>query len=309
MSHTSVLLRESIDALKIKSNGIYVDGTLGRGGHSAAILAQLDGGHLYAFDRDQEAIEASNDRLQRISDAFTLIHANFSQMKEKLEAYHVNEVDGILLDLGVSSPQFDEAQRGFSYRYDARLDMRMDQGQPLSAWEVVNEWDYTALSDIFYRYGDEKFARVIARAIERQRIQASINTTWELVEVIKSALPQRELRKKGHPAKRVFQAIRIAVNDEMGELTKVLEDGIHLLKPGGRMCVISFHSLEDRIVKHAFVGASSTPQIDKRIPILAKDLPQAPYRIITKKAIVANETEQNENHRAHSAKLRVLERI
>ncbi len=309
MTHTSVMLKECIDALQIKENGIYIDGTLGRGGHSAAILAKLADGHLYAFDRDQEAIALSEARLRKISDAFTLIHANFSQMKAMMEAYHINEVDGILLDLGVSSPQFDEAQRGFSYRFDARLDMRMDQGQSLSAWEVVNQWDADQLSDIFYRYGDEKFARVIARAIERQRKQTAINTTWELVDVIKQALPQRELRKKGHPAKRVFQAIRIAVNDEMGELTKVLEDGLSLLKPGGRFCVISFHSLEDRIVKHTFVQVSSAPNIDKRIPVLAKDLPQAPYRIITKKAIVAGMEEQNQNHRAHSAKLRVLERI
>lgn len=309
MTHTSVLLKESIEALQIKENGIYIDGTLGRGGHSAAILAQLKSGHLYAFDRDQSAISASAARLSSVNEAFTLIHANFSQMKAKLEAYHVQAVDGILLDLGVSSPQFDEADRGFSYRYDARLDMRMDQGQSLSALEVVNEWDVNELSDIFYRYGDEKFARAIARAIEKQRMQKPISTTWELVDVIKGALPQRELRKKGHPAKRVFQAIRIAVNDEMGELTKVLEDGIHLLKPGGRMCVISFHSLEDRIVKHMFVKASSAPSIDKRIPILAKDLPSAPYRIITKKAITANDEEQKQNHRAHSAKLRVLERI
>ncbi len=309
MTHTSVMLKECIDALQIKENGIYIDGTLGRGGHSAAILAKLADGHLYAFDRDREAIALSEARLRKISDAFTLIHANFSQMKAMMEAYHINEVDGILLDLGVSSPQFDEAQRGFSYRFDARLDMRMDQGQSLSAWEVVNQWDADQLSDIFYRYGDEKFARVIARAIERQRKQTAINTTWELVDVIKQALPQRELRKKGHPAKRVFQAIRIAVNDEMGELTKVLEDGLSLLKPGGRFCVISFHSLEDRIVKHTFVQVSSAPNIDKRIPVLAKDLPQAPYRIITKKAIVASMEEQNQNHRAHSAKLRVLERI
>lgn len=309
MTHISVLLKESIDALRIKENGIYIDGTLGRGGHSAAILARLTNGHLYALDRDQEAISASQARLGEIGDAFTLIHANFSQMKTVMKQYHISEVDGILLDLGVSSPQFDEAQRGFSYRFDARLDMRMDQSQPLSAWEVVNQWEAKQLCEIFYRYGDEKFARPIARAIERQRTQAPINTTLELVDVIKQAMPERELRKKGHPAKRVFQAIRMAVNDEQAELAQVLEDGLSLLKPGGRFCVISFHSLEDRMVKHAFANASRIPSIDKRIPIMAKDLPQAPYRLITKRAITADETEQNQNHRAHSAKLRVLERI
>lgn len=309
MTHISVLLKESIDALQIKENGIYIDGTLGRGGHSAAILERLTNGHLYALDRDQEAIAASQARLGEIGDAFTLIHANFSQMKTVMKQYHISEVDGILLDLGVSSPQFDEAQRGFSYRFDARLDMRMDQSQPLSAWEVVNQWEAKQLCEIFYRYGDEKFARPIARAIERQRTQAPIDTTLELVDVIKQAMPERELRKKGHPAKRVFQAIRMAVNDEQAELAQVLEDGLSLLKPGGRFCVISFHSLEDRMVKHAFTNASRIPSIDKRIPIMAKDLPQAPYRLITKRAITADEAEQNQNHRAHSAKLRVLERI
>lgn len=309
MNHISVLLEESIDALQIKGNGIYVDGTLGRGGHSAAILERLTGGHLYAFDRDQTAIDASRQRLAQISDAFTLIHANFSRLKTVLAQYHISEVEGILLDLGVSSPQFDEADRGFSYRYDARLDMRMDQSQALSAWDVVNDWDAEALCDIFYRYGEEKFARAIARKIEQERKHKPIDTTGELVNVIKQALPERELRKKGHPAKRVFQAIRMAVNDEQAELEQVLRDGISLLKPGGRFCVISFHSLEDRLVKHAFAQVSRPPIIDKRIPLLAKDLPQAAYRMVSKKAIVATETEQNENHRAHSAKLRILERI
>lgn len=309
MKHYSVLLKESIDMLNIQPNGIYIDGTLGRGGHSAEILKRLKTGHLYAFDRDDTAIQESRQRLSQISDHFTCIHSNFSMMKQVMDDYGIDAVDGILLDLGVSSPQFDEAQRGFSYRFDAPLDMRMNQQQELSAAQIVNTWSYDQLVMILNRYGEEKFAKQIARAIERQRALESIQTTYQLVDVIKSALPQKVLNKKGHPAKKVFQAIRIAVNDELGELEKALNDGLSLLKPNGRFCVISFHSLEDRMVKQAFACASSAPKLDKRIPLLPNEIPTSNYKLIHKKPITADATELNENNRSHSAKLRTIERI
>ena len=309
MQHYSVLLKESIEMLNIQPNGIYIDGTLGRGGHSSEILKRLKGGHLFAFDRDATAIIESKQRLSAISDSFTCIHANFSSMKQMMNRFGIDKADGILLDLGVSSPQFDEAKRGFSYRFDAPLDMRMDQEQPLNAAEIVNTWSYEQLVTIFYRYGEEKFAKQIARAIERQRLIEPVQTTQQLVDVIKSALPQKVLNKKGHPAKKVFQAIRIAVNDELGELKQALNDGLSLLKPNGRFCVISFHSLEDRMVKEAFVAASSVPKLDKRIPLLPDELPTSNYRLVHKKPITAENTELDENNRSHSAKLRTIERI
>ena len=258
MKHYSVLLQESIDNLAIHSDGIYVDGTLGRGGHSAEILARIPQGHLYAFDRDASAIEESRERLAQIGDNVTLIHSNFSNLKRELTARGVTGIDGMVLDLGVSSPQFDEAQRGFSYRFDAPLDMRMDQSQKLSAYQVVNEWEYQELVRIFFQFGEESFAKQIARKIEKAREVKPIETTFALVDVIKSALPAKVLNKKGHPAKKVFQAIRIAVNDELGELQLVLRDALELLHVGGRLCVISFQSLEDRIVKVSFTIRSSS---------------------------------------------------
>lgn len=309
MKHYSVLLEECLDGLELKKDGIYVDGTLGRGGHSSEILKRIETGHLYAFDRDAQAIEESNERLKEISNQFTLIHANFSSMKEELQQRGIDQVDGVLLDLGVSSPQFDEAARGFSYRFDAPLDMRMDQSQSFTAYELVNTWDYHELVSIFFKYGEEKFAKQIARQIEKQRIEKPIATTFELVEVIKKALPAKVLNKKGHPAKKVFQAIRIAVNDELGELQNVLEEGLELLKVHGRFCVISFHSLEDRMVKEAFHKASSVPIVDKRIPMMPEDMPVANYRLICKKPITARDEELEENNRSHSAKLRIIERI
>lgn len=309
MKHYSVLLEECIEGLDIKQDGIYVDGTLGRGGHSSEILKRIPRGHLYAFDRDQQAITETNQRFSQIAKNYTLIHANFSHMKQELAKYDVAEVDGLLLDLGVSSPQFDEAQRGFSYRFEAPLDMRMDQTQEFSAYELVNTWEYAQLVDIFYRYGEEKFAKQIARQIEKQRAIKPIETTLELVDVIKASLPAKILNKKGHPAKKVFQAIRIAVNDELGELKEVLEEGLSLLNVGGRFCVISFHSLEDRMVKEAFGKVSKMEKIDKRIPLLPQDMPEAPYRLVNKKVIVAKEEELVENNRSHSAKLRIIERV
>ena len=218
-------------------------------------------------------------------------------------------MDGMLLDLGVSSPQFDEADRGFSYRFDAPLDMRMDQSQELSAYTIVNTWSYEELVSIFYRYGEENFSKQIARKIEQAREKKRIETTGELVEIIKSALPMKVLNKKGHPAKKVFQAIRIAVNDELGELETVLKDALDLLHVGGRLCVISFQSLEDRIVKETFASYSKPKQIDKRIPILPQDMEEVSYRLINRKPILANEEELSENNRSHSAKLRIIERI
>ena len=309
MKHYSVLLQESIDNLAIRSDGIYVDGTLGRGGHSAEILARIPQGHLYAFDRDASAIEESRERLARIGSNVTLIHSNFSNVKSELEARGVTGIDGMVLDLGVSSPQFDEASRGFSYRYDAPLDMRMDQSQPLSAYEVVNTYEFNELMRIFYRYGEDSFAKQVARKIEQARSVKPIETTFELVDIIKSAYPAKVLNSKGHPAKKIFQAIRIEVNDELSELETVLEDALAMLKIGGRVAVISFHSLEDRIVKETFVRMSSQPKIDKRIPLLPGQLEEAPYRLVTKKPILAGEAELKENNRSHSAKLRVIERV
>lgn len=308
MKHYSVLLQESLEGLHIKEDGIYVDGTLGRAGHSSEILRRIPKGHLYAFDRDAQAIHDSRHRLEEIADNYTLIHANFSQLKERLAQEGIQKVDGILFDLGVSSPQFDEAARGFSYRFNAPLDMRMDQTQKLTAYEVVNTWDYHQLIEIFYKYGEEKFSKQIARKIEAQRQSQPISTTFELVDVIKSALPAKIVNSKGHPAKKIFQAIRIAVNNELGEIQIVLQDALDLLQVGGRLCVISFHSLEDRMVKEAFVKASSVPKVDKRIPILPNQIPNPPFRLVSKKPILAGAKELEENNRSHSAKLRIIER-
>lgn len=309
MKHTSVLLQECIDSLVIKPNGIYVDGTLGRAGHSSEILKRIPNGHLYCFDKDQQAILESEGRLAAIGSNFTIIHAGFKNLKSELQNRGVDEIDGLLLDLGVSSPQFDEASRGFSYRYDAPLDMRMDQSQPLSAYEVVNTYEFNELMRIFYRYGEDSFAKQVARKIEQARSVKPIETTFELVDIIKSAYPAKVLNSKGHPAKKIFQAIRIEVNDELSELETVLEDALAMLKISGRVAVISFHSLEDRIVKETFVRMSSQPKIDKRIPLLPGQLEEAPYRLVTNKPILAGEAELKENNRSHSAKLRVIERV
>lgn len=309
MKHYSVLLNESIEGLHIRKDGIYVDGTLGRGGHSSEILKLIPDGHLYAFDRDESAIEESRERLSQIASNFTLIHSRFSKLKDELAAYDITSFSGMVLDLGVSSPQFDEAQRGFSYRFDASLDMRMDQSQELSAWTIVNTWDYHELVKIFFQYGEESFSKQIARKIEQARIEKPIDTTFQLVDIIKSALPSKVLNKKGHPAKKVFQAIRIAVNDELRELQIVLEDALDMLEIGGRLAVISFQSLEDRIVKETFASRSKGPQVDKRIPLLPSEIIEVPYRLVNRKPILAGEEELEENNRSHSAKLRIIEKV
>ena len=308
MEHESVLLQKTIDLLAVKADGIYVDGTLGRAGHSSEILKQLTTGHLYCFDIDQQAIDESQKKLSEISDNFTLIKANFADMKTELNNRGIDSVAGIILDIGVSSPQFDDPQRGFSYRYDQRLDMRMDQSQSLDAYKIVNEYSYGDLVRILSRYGEEPYARQIARRIELKRSQGPIETTGQLVEIIKEALPAREKKKPGHPAKQSFQALRIEVNNELENLKKGIGDALQLLEPCGRLAVISFHSLEDEIVKELFKLASQPPHLDKRIPLKASEIPQSDYVLVTKKPVTADEEELERNHRSHSAKLRVIER-
>ncbi len=308
MEHYSVLLNESLDLLQINPEGIYVDGTLGRGGHSSKIAEKLTTGHLYSFDKDQMAIEESGKRLEPWKEKVTLIHSDFSAMKEKLNELGVNEIDGLILDLGVSSPQFDDPERGFSYRFDARLDMRMDQSQMLSAYEVINDYDQKELTLIFKKYGEEPFAGPIARKIVERRQKEAIVTTFDLVEVIKEALPMKVKAKKGHPAKKVFQAVRIEVNHELESLETGLKDGLAMLKKGGRAAVITFHSLEDRIVKEMFVEHASVEKVDKRIPLMPDQIKEADYQLLNKKPILPSDSENEENNRSHSAKLRGIER-
>ncbi|WP_320164663.1 16S rRNA (cytosine(1402)-N(4))-methyltransferase RsmH [uncultured Trichococcus sp.] len=309
--HYSVLLNESIDGLNIKPDGIYVDCTLGGAGHSSVILSKLnEKGHLYAFDQDRIAIENAEAALATYIEKgmVTLIKANFRNIKEELENRGVFGVDGILYDLGVSSPQLDQAERGFSYRYDAPLDMRMDQEQELTARVIVNEWPFAELVKIFYRYGEEKFSKQIARKIENIRETQPIETTGELVEIIKDCIPAPARRKGGHPAKRIFQALRIAVNDELSAIEDSIEDGLKMLNVGGRMSVISFQSLEDRIVKVLFKEASSKEETLPLLPILPEEY-EADYKLISRKPIMPNEAELSENSRSQSAKLRVIERV
>ncbi|WP_235805889.1 16S rRNA (cytosine(1402)-N(4))-methyltransferase RsmH, partial [Levilactobacillus koreensis] len=294
----------------IKPTGIYVDCTLGGGGHSERILGQLTTGHLYAFDQDQTAITYNQQHLKQYVDEgkLTFIKSNFRDIKNELNQRGITAVDGILYDLGVSSPQFDEADRGFSYQHDAPLDMRMDQSQKLTAWIVVNEWEFNDLMRIFHRYGEEKFAKPIARAIERHRATAPIDTTGQLVEIIKEGIPAAARRHGGHPAKKVFQAIRIAVNDELGALEDSLEQAVSLLDLNGRISVITFQSLEDRLVKTMFREHSSLPELPHGIPVIPDNL-QPDYQLVNRKPISPSPAELEANHRAHSAKLRILEKI
>ena len=306
--HKSVLLNEAIESLNIKEDGIYVDCTLGGGGHSKEILKRLTTGHLYSFDQDDHAIAAATSRLQEISDHFTIINSNFVNIKTRLYEHGVKQVDGVLYDLGVSSPQFDEESRGFSNRFDGPLDMRMNQHQSLSAYDVVNSYSYNDLVRILYKYGDEKFAKSIARHIEQERMKKPIQTTFELVEIVKQAIPARARRTGGHPAKRTFQAIRIEVNDELNVFEKSLNDALSMLKVGGRVSVITFQSLEDKIAKYTFNEITSMPEIPKNIAVIPDNM-QPRFKKVTRKPITASEAELEENYRSHSAKLRVVERV
>lgn len=305
--HISVLLNEAVDLLNIKANGVYVDLTLGRGGHSKEILRRIPCGRLYAFDKDEDAIKESSENLRDFENK-TIIREDFRNFKEALISSGVTKVDGILMDLGVSSPQFDESDRGFSYKEEARLDMRMDKRQSLDAYQVVNTYSVKQLTDIFRNYGEEKFAYVIAKRIAKERESHPIETTTQLADIVKASKPMKELLKKGHPAKQVFQAIRIEVNDELGALEIALKDGLEMLNEGGRLVVITFHSLEDRIVKNAFNNVAKIEGSRHFVFALPKEEEQPKYRLVNNKVIIASETELENNPRSKSAKLRAIER-
>ncbi len=300
--HVTVLLDEAVDSLNINPNGIYVDATLGGGGHSSLILSKLTNGHLYSFDQDDYAIEKSRERLQAISNNFTIIKSNFVDLKNQLQKTGVTNIDGIVYDLGVSSFQFDIPERGFSYRFDAFLDMRMNTDSSLRCYDIVNNYDFKQLEQIFYRYGEDPFSSKIANRIVKVREERPIETTFELVDVIKSALPNKVINQKGHPAKKIFQALRIAVNDELRVFEDSIKDAIEMLNINGRAVVITFHSLEDRICKTIF-KEYSTIDIPKGLPIVVTDL--APLELITRKPILPSQEELDNNNRAHSAKMRV----
>ena len=306
--HISVLLNECLDGLNIKPNGIYVDGTLGGAGHSSQIAKRLTTGRLIGIDRDPIALKAAGERLKPFGDKVTLVHSNFCEISNVLEDLGIDKVDGILLDLGVSSPQLDDGERGFSYMVDAPLDMRMNNGDALTAEQIVNTWSYEELRRILFDYGEERYAPQIASAICRRRETAPIKTTLELVDVIRSAMPASALREKQHPAKRSFQAIRIAVNDELGAVRKVMDAAIPRLASGGRLAIITFHSLEDRIVKNGMADAAKGWTCPPQIPIcVCGNKPQV--KIITRKPITAGDKELADNPRSRSAKLRVCEKI
>ena len=299
----TVLKEEAVDALNIKDDGIYVDATLGGGGHSSLILSKLKKGHLYSFDQDDYAISRAKEKLDTVGNNYTIIKSNFVNLKERLNELGVYHIDGILYDLGVSSFQFDMEERGFSYRLDGPLDMRMNQNQELSAKTIVNEWPVSKLIEIFYRYGEEKFAKQIAFQIDKVRHEKEISTTFELVDIIKSALPQKVLKQKGHPAKQVFQALRVAVNDELTVFEKSLLDALDMLNSDGRAVVITFQSLEDRICKSIF-KEKSTLDIPEGLPVIIKE--EASFELISRKPILPSEEELNNNNRSHSAKMRIL---
>lgn len=307
--HTTVLLKETVDGLNINPDGIYVDCTLGGAGHSEYLVKQLSSkGRLICFDQDTTAIENAKIRLADYLDRVTFVHSNFRYLKEELNNLGIFEVDGILYDLGVSSPQLDTPERGFSYNHDAPLDMRMDQTATLTARTVLNDWPYEDLVRIFFRYGEEKFSKQIARKIEQAREKQPIETTGELVDLIKAGIPAAARRTGGHPAKRVFQAVRIAVNDELGAAEDSLMDAIDLIKVGGRISVITFHSLEDRLTKTIFKEASSLPDLPPGLPIIPDHL-KPTLKLITRKPILPSEEELANNNRSRSAKLRIVEKI
>ena len=308
--HVTVLLHETIDYLDVKPDGIYVDATLGGAGHSEYLLSKLSSkGHLYAFDQDATAIEHAKKRLASYVEKgmVTFIQDNFRYLKLRLEELGIEEIDGICYDLGVSSPQLDERERGFSYKQDAPLDMRMNRNASLSAYQVVNDYDYHDLVRIFFKYGEDKFSKQIARKIEQARQVKPIETTTELADIIKSAKPAKELKKKGHPAKQIFQAIRIEVNDELGAADESIQQAIDLLAVDGRISVITFHSLEDRLTKQIFKEAS-TVEVPKGLPFIPEDL-KPKLELVHRKPILPSVEELKQNNRAHSAKLRVAKKV
>ena len=307
--HVSVLLNEAVDALNVKDEGIYVDLTLGRGGHSKEILKKLTSGHLYCFDKDEEAIVESKQNLAEFQERATIIRDDFRNFKSCLNELGIDSVDGILLDLGVSSPQFDEGSRGFSYREDSRLDMRMDTRQKLTAYDVVNTYSLQELTRVFREYGEDKYSYQIARKIVEKRLQKPVETTSELVEIIKYCKPQKELAKKGHPAKQIFQALRIEVNDELNALKDALKDALEMLNIEGRIVVITFHSLEDRIVKTMFQTVSKVEGTRKNVYSLPSKDDEPNYQLVNNKVILPSEKEMEENPRSKSAKLRAIRRV
>lgn len=303
--HKSVLLDESIENLNLNENSVIVDATLGYAGHSSEILKRIPSGKLIAFDQDDEAIKSSNEKLKKIANNYEIIKSNFVNLKEELSKRNIKKIDGILFDLGVSSPQLDEDYRGFSFHQDALLDMRMDQTRDFSAYNVVNEYSFDQLVDIFYKYGEEKFSKQIARKIIETRENKKIETTFELVEIIKSAVPEKYKREK-HPARKVFQAIRIEVNDELNVFEKALKDALELINVNGRICVITFHSLEDKLCKEIFKSVTDIEPTLKKLPVIPEEyLPN--YKIV--KTIKPSDEELDYNNRARSSKLRVIERI
>ena len=306
--HVSVLLEECIEALNIRPDGVYVDGTLGGAGHSSQIVRRLETGRLIGIDRDPIALKAAGERLEPFRDNVTLVHSNFCEIKTVLQELNIPGVDGILLDLGVSSTQLDDKSRGFSYMNDAPLDMRMNNEDPLTAYDVVNTWPQEELKRILFDYGEERYAPRIAEAICRVRAEKPIETTLQLVDVIRGAMPAQALREAQHPAKRSFQAIRIAVNDELGSVEKVMRDAVACLNPGGRLAVITFHSLEDRIVKTAMVNASKGCTCPPSFPVCVCGK-KPKVKLISKKPIVSTQEELDRNPRARSAKLRVCEKL
>ncbi len=307
--HISVLLEESVELLEVKPQGIYVDGTLGGGGHASLVCSKLtDEATFVGIDRDMTAIQAASQRLEKFGDMVNIVHSNFADIKEVLKNLGIEKIDGAILDLGVSSPQLDTAERGFSYNMDARLDMRMNREDKLSAYEVVNEYSEADLAKIIFEYGEERFARQIARAIVTERQKTEIETTFQLCEIIKGAVPAKMRFADKHPAKRTFQAIRIEVNDELGILEQAIRDFVDVLSPGGVLSIITFHSLEDRIVKQTFAELASGCQCPKNFPICVcgkKPLVKA----VNKKPIISGEKELEFNNRAHSAKLRAVKKI
>ena len=306
--HVSVLLKEAIENLSIKEDGIYVDLTLGRAGHSSEILKRLTTGKLIAFDKDEQAIIESQAKLEAISDNFEIVREDFRNFKDVLLKKNITHVDGILVDLGVSSPQFDEDERGFSYKGSARLDMRMDTRQSFSAYDAVNMYSLNDLARVFRSYGEDKYSYQIAKRIVELRESHPIETTDQLVDIIKEVKPQRELQKKGHPAKQIFQALRIEVNDELGALEEMLSRALDTLNVSGRMVVITFHSLEDRIVKNAFASVSKVEGSRHNVFALPSEDDKPKYRLVNNKVIVPSEQEMNDNPRSKSAKMRVIER-